>query len=153
MDVWECRPLFSCARKCFHCVWRIGTSWWQVSAILPCIILWPPCDHLLTSLWAACDNLVTRAQGILSSLPCDILVRDHTIQYVQWTLPLKLLPPSAENFHPIMATAGGGEARGAGLGSEEILMHILSVWLHTVNSNWTGRVLQFWDTLGDTLRM
>ena len=59
---------------------------------------------------------MTRAQGILSSLPCDILVRDHTIQYVQWTLPLKLLPPSAENFHPIMATAGGGEAGGAGLG-------------------------------------
>ena len=54
-------------------------------------------------------------------------------------------PPSAENFHPIMATAGGGEAGEAGLGSEEILMHILSVWLHTVNSNRTGRVLQFWQ--------
>ena len=71
--------------------------------------------------------------------------------YIQWTLPLKLLPPSAENFHPIMVTAGGGEAGGAGLGSEEILMHILSVWLHTVNSNRTGRVLQFWQKCTDDI--
>ena len=74
---------------------------------------------------------MTRAQGILSSLPCDILVRDHTIQYVHTVDTASevaaMLPPSAENFHPIMVTAGGGEAGGAGLGSEEILMHILSV--------------------------